>query len=101
MTMRDENLGTIPPEVARFLVGDQDALVGGAKMVFSSWPDGKTIFGGGALDRWGDGKWQMAAGTLIFVPFRFFRAKPRLTGYRIDQLLVDGNLSLENWEPKT
>lgn len=89
---------TIPPAIARMLVGDDNAMAGCGKLVFSGNKD-RAIFGGvvhPGIGDTSDGGWQMSIGSFIWVPLAMYKNKKHLHGYRIDQLLT-GYLGEEHW----
>ncbi len=94
--MRDR---TIPPEIAKQLVGDDNALTGVAKFIWCEHKD-KTLFAGitkGNLTK--ESNWNLSVGTLIWVPCQDFVWENGLCGWSIEDLLRDG-LNPKFWRPK-
>ena len=84
---------TIPPELARMLVGDDSALVGAGKMAFCEH-EGKTLFGGVVRPNISDpsyGDWEMSVGTLIWVPCDIYvPANPDGMGWELSDIIQGG-----------
>lgn len=91
---------TMAPELVRMALGADDALVGAGKIVFCDH-DKNSIYGGVSLDKLdGSGNWEMAMGTMIFVPIRRFVALPSVGGWDLCDILTDGGLHPEHWKDK-
>ena len=92
---------TISPELARMLVGDDDALVGAGKIVFSEH-EGKTLFGGLAKPNISDpsyGDWKMSVGTLIWVPCEIYiPSNPDGMGWDLSDIITQGGLEPNYWK---
>lgn len=91
---------TINPEIARMTFG-KETLCGTSKMVFCEH-DGKTLYGGVAIPNLTKTKhWNMAVGSLIFVPLKTFvwAEGDGLCGWSIEDLIEHG-LAQENWKEK-
>lgn len=94
------NERTMGIEMARMLVGDPDAIVGSAKMIFCDHED-SSIFGGISLDLLSKEhkNWEMAVGTLIFVPIKRFISIDDNCGWSIEDHLAHG-MEMRYWEEK-
>lgn len=87
----------IQPNIAKELVGDNDAVVGAVKFLSCEHKD-KTLFGGLSNRNMGDiskddGGWHMAVGTLIFIPCKKFvwdNETHGKCGWSIEDLLRQG-----------
>lgn len=92
----------IRPEIARMMVGCDDAIVGRAKMVYCDHKE-QSLFGGVSLDAMLNrehGTWQMAVGTLIFVPVQILIAGPLVRGCRLQDLVTGNGLDMKNWQKR-
>jgi len=95
------------PEMARMIIGEEpSAIVGSSKLYLTNWGDvageGEKIgFGGVLMDNQHNGltngRWRMAAATVIILPGKIYEWKDGPCGYRIDQLMT-GHTQLEDWK---
>lgn len=92
---------TMSPEIARMMLGE-DILVGGGKIVYCDH-NKNSIFGGISLDKFkSGGNWEMAAGTLIFVPLKKFSWRDKEgCGWDMCDILTQGGLHPQYWKEKT
>lgn len=91
---------TIPPAIARLLVGEEDAMSGSGKMLYCEHGE-KTLFGGLVkpnLSKPGE-SWKMSIGTLIWVPCQNYVWKDDICGWLMEDLLRDG-LDMKHWNKK-
>jgi len=86
------NKTTIPPAMAKMILGDE-VLVGPGKIVFTD-----NLYGGVSLEDIGGDNWEMATGTMIFVPIQRFKWKERSTcGWDLSDLVTEG-LNNKYWK---
>ncbi len=82
----------IAPNIAKQLVCDDDAIVGAVKFLSCEHKD-KTLFAGvshGNMGDVSDKDWNMAVGTLIFVPCKKFKWHKGMCGWTIEDLIREG-----------
>lgn len=93
----------IPPELAKQLVADDDALVGTGKIIHCNHGN-KSLVGGILREQLGDASnqdWVMSFATMIIIPCRTFRWANGQCGWTIEDILTRGMDQERFWTPVT
>ena len=88
-SMRDT---LIPPELAKQLVGGDDAMVGTGRIIHCNHGN-KALVGGIVREQLGDASnqdWVMTVGTMIIIPCRTFRWANGQCGWAFEDILTQG-----------
>ncbi len=93
----------ISPEVAKLLVGNDDALVGTGKIIHCNHGD-KSLVGGILREQLGDvtnQDWELTIGTLIVIPCQTFRWTDGKCGWTMQDILTQGMDVDRFWAPQS